>query len=104
MATRTLPKGESPDEAIERIAPQPIHYAVNITGYGDNGDTEAIRAAFARFVRKLRTAGVTVGGALTGNVAGVVDPATNTASERVVLHDLAENVTDKVEPDKPAKD
>lgn len=94
MVTKTLPKGESPDEAIERIAPQPVHYAVNLTGTGDNGDPELIRAAFARFVRKLRAAGVTVGGALTGNVAGVVDPATNTASERVVLHDLAEDVVD----------
>lgn len=86
---RALPQGETPDEAIERIAPTPASIKVEVSGIGDDVDIEVVESAFRKLVRSLRHAGLAVNGALTGNV-----PALAGAREQRVLHELAGDADD----------
>jgi hypothetical protein len=93
MAKET-PKGETPEEARERIAPSQAFFDIHVQGTGPVSDAEPIRKAFRKLVLLLREAGVTVGGALTGKIEARI-LADDTRVDQVVLHDVANDVVDE---------
>lgn len=91
--TKTHPEGETAEEALARVAPEPLFYKVELSGSADDVDVADVEKAYRAFVKALRKAGVTVNGALTGNVpaAATVD---GPRREQRILHELAGDVDD----------
>lgn len=46
---------------------KPVTYTISLEGRSDDGDVDAVRTAFEKFVQELRAADVTVGGTLSGH-------------------------------------
>lgn len=88
------PAGETPAEATERIAPsgRRVSYSISLEGSGDQADPAAVERVFGRFVRALRSAGVTVNGGLTGQAPATRHEKTGDLTPEVVLHTLAADV------------
>lgn len=96
MTGKKHPQGETPVETIERIAPTPASFTLQLTGQGDNVDVDGLRAAFRAFVRAARAAGLLVGGQLTGGAPGHY--ADGELVPQVVIHELAGDVPAEDEP------
>lgn len=64
MTDKKHPEGETPEEAIERIAPQPARAVFTLTASGDKVDGAGVVAVFKEFIRQLRATGLAPSGTL----------------------------------------
>lgn len=95
-ASRKLPKGETPDEAVTRVKAEaltPVSYSISLSGSADNGDADEVVKAFEKVVKLLRKTGVSVNGGLTGQAPAFRDAAGTLYPEQVI-HTLAGDVED----------
>lgn len=60
--TKKHPEGETPAEAIERIAPQPARVTFALNASGDTVDATGVGPAFEAFIRALRATGLNPSG------------------------------------------
>lgn len=81
--TKQHPEGETPAEAIERIAPQPARATFGLTASGDKVVGEAVVAVFKEFIRQLRATGLAPAGTLH-----LVVPAWRTADGTLVAETI----------------
>lgn len=66
--------------------PTPVRYSISLSGGADDGDIEKVQKAFEAFVKALRKAGVTVGGALSGENVDARHPQTGILVPGTVVH------------------
>lgn len=88
---KNLPAGETPDEAIERIAPTPATFTATLIGTSGDADTAGLREWFRSSVLALRAIGFVVSGTLTGNAPARRDAEGNLI-EAEVIHQIAADV------------
>lgn len=97
--TRDLPKGETPDEARERVAPTPTTFSLSLSGSGDHGSKSDLEEAFRTFVLAARTAGFDVSGTLSGSVNARRSADDTTLIPADVIHINAGDVASPDEDD-----
>lgn len=87
------PQGETPAEAIERVAPTPATLSFSGAAAGDNADAAAAREAYKTFILALREAGFAPTGALSGSTAPVRgDDGEIVPGSETTFHDAAAEI------------